>query len=93
MSSQISTLEMRTKLTAFYDLCLNDVDARRLKYVDVNSYYSWQAKEKKWKLRSSKKIKAKLLSIDDEADNDETAASRDCTLGRLQTVSATDIER
>ena len=90
LSSQVDDLEMRTMLTAFYELCSNDEWARGLKYIDVNSYFTWRGKDKKWVARKVNRVKLVMQQPLDE-DYDET--NNECTLARLQTVPATDAER
>jgi len=37
-----------TTLTAFFELCNNDIFAKTLKYADVPEYYTWNRSTKKW---------------------------------------------
>lgn len=90
LSSQVDALDVRTHLTAFYDLCRDDEWARQLTYVNVYSFYVWSQKEKKWTSRKQKAIKT-LMDVPLADDYEDT--SQVCKLARLQTVPATDVER
>eukprot|EP00171_Calliarthron_tuberculosum_P000216 IDg216t1 len=76
-----------TKLTAWFELNKKFADAKKIKYSDVPTYFTWQKKSAEWTPRK------KLMIKNSKPPKYDFERSTDVVVGRMYTVSPREGER